>query len=208
MKGLIVKELIEVKKRWIITTIMILVFSICSITGALPTCLILPMLLSAVVFGSFVHEEQSKWRQYAIVMPYGRKKYVSSKYLMQILSLLFSMVIIAVLWVISSVKNEVFDTGLLAVLLLSACVVGLIYPLIIFPVTMAFSSSTSRFIFLFLNGVIGGLSGITITDDNIINAVSTSKITSITPFIILAVIIALYLLSWVLSIKIYEKRDL
>lgn len=208
MKGLMVKELIEFKKRWIITAIIILVFSIYSITVALPMCLILPPVLSAVVFGSFIHEEQSKWRQYSIVMPYGRKKYVSSKYLAQILSLLFSMVIIAILWVISSVKNGVFDTGLLVVLLFSACVVGLIYPLVIFPITMAFSSSTSRLFFLILNGAIGGFSGMTITGDNFINAVSTSKITSITPFIILAVIVAVYLLSWVLSIKIYEKRDL
>ena len=187
---------------------MILVFSIYSITVALPACLILPPLLSAVVFGSFIHEEQSKWRQYSIVMPYGRKKYVSSKYLAQILSLLLSIVIIAMLWVISSVKNGVFDTELLAVLLLLACVVGLIYPLVIFPITMAFSSSTGRFFFLIINGAIGGLSGVTISDDSFHNTVSTSKITSITPFVILAVIVALYLISWGLSIKIYEKRDL
>lgn len=208
MKGLIIKELIEFKKRWIITAIMILVFSVYSIIAALPICLILTPFFSAVVFGSFIHEEQSKWRQYSIVMPYGRKKYVSSKYLAQIMSLLFSMVIIAVLWVISSVKNGIFDAGLLVVLLVSACVAGLIYPLVIFPITMAFSSNTGRLFFSILNGAIGGFIGVTITDESFINTVSTSKITSITPFIILAVIAAVYLLSWILSIKIYEKRDL
>lgn len=208
MKGLLVKELIEFKKRWIVTAIMVLFFSIYSITVALPMCLILPMLISAVVFGSFIHEEQSKWRQYSIVMPYGRKKYVSSKYLAQTLSLLLSIVIIVMLWVISSVKSGFFDKELLAVLLLLACVAGLVYPLIIFPVTMAFSSSTGRLFFLIINGAVGGLSGMTVTDDSFLNTVLTSKITSVTPFVILAVIVAAYLLSWGLSIKIYEKRDL
>lgn len=208
MKGLIVKELIEFKKRWIITAIMILVFSIYSITVTLPMCLLLTPFLSAVVFGSFIHDEQSKWRQYSIVMPYGRKKYVSSKYLAQILSLLFSMVIIAVLWVISSIKNGIFDIGLFIALLFSACVAGLIYPLVIFPITMTFSSSTSRLFFSIINGFIGGFTAVTIMDEDFINTLSTSKITSITPFIVLAVIVSVYLLSWVLSIKIYEKRDL
>ena len=208
MKGLIMKEFIMFKKSWIITAILILIFSIYSITTALPMCLILTPLFSAVTFGSFAHDEQSRWLQYSVAMPYGRKKYVSSKYLSQLLSLLFSMVIITVLWVVSSVINGDFNTELLGVILWSACVAGLIYPMIILPVTMAFSSSTSRLFFLIINGAIGGLGGVTVTDDSFLNTVLTSKITSVTPFVILAVIVALYLLSWGLSIKIYEKRDL
>lgn len=208
MKGLMVKELIEFKKSWIITAIIILAFSIWSIVAFLPVCLILPMFLSAFTFGSVMRDEQSRWRQYSIAMPYGREKYVSAKYLAQILSLLLSMVIIAVIWVISSVKMGFFDKELLAVLLLLTCVVGLVYPLIMFPVTMVFSSNMGRLFFLVLNGFIGGLGGATVTEDSFINTVSTIKITSVTPFVILAVIVAAYLLSWGLSIKIYEKRDL
>lgn len=208
MKGLMVKELIEFKKSWIIIAIIILAFSIWSIVAFLPVCLILPMILSAYMFGSVMREEQSKWRQYSIAMPYGRKEYVSAKYLAQILSLLISIVIITVLWGISSVKMGFFDKGLLTVLILLACVVGLVYPLIMFPITMAFSSNTGRLFFIIFNGAIGGLGGATISDDSFINTVLIGKITSLTPFVILAVIVAAYLLSWGLSIKIYEKRDL
>lgn len=208
MKGLLVKELIEFKKSWIIIAIVILAFSIWSIVAFLPVCLILPMIFSAFALGSVMRDEQSRWRQYSIAMPYGRKEYVLAKYLAQILSLLISIVIITVLWGISSVKMGFFDKELLTVLLLSACVVGIVYPLIMFPITMAFSSNTSRLFFLILNGFIGGLGGTTLSNDRFINTVLTSKITSLTPFVILAVIVALYLLSWGLSIKIYEKRDL
>lgn len=208
MKGLIVKELIEFKKRWIITVIIFLIVSIYSVTVAFPVCIIMTPLFSVVVFGSFTHDEQSKWLQYSIAMPYGRTRFVSSKYLAQLLALLFSLVVITLLWVVSSIKNGNFNTELFGVILWAACVAGLIYPMMLIPVSMAFSSNASRLFFIIVNGVIGGLSGATIADESFLNTFSTSKITSITPLVILAIIAAMYLLSWGISIKIYEKRDL
>ena len=90
MKGLITKELIALKKQLFILSILIIAFSAASIWGELSFCMVIPMFLSIFSINSLTMDEQSKWQQYSISLPYSRKTIVSSKYVTTLIVLTIS----------------------------------------------------------------------------------------------------------------------
>lgn len=217
MKGLITKELIMLKKQWISLTLMIIAFSASAIFGEISFALILPVIMSIFPINLTAMDEQSKWQQYAIALPYGRKTIVSSKYVFYIINTLISMVILTVVYIISCIVNK--ETGIsLMSLLFSGLVMGNIYPLIMLPLVFKFNSTTGRTILMIIScifgGLIGGTTSMLLASDDIINdiigneAIINIFTSPLIPVVIIAVVIVLYLISWQISVRIYEKRDL
>ncbi|MDE5854161.1 MAG: ABC-2 transporter permease, partial [Ruminococcus sp.] len=71
MKGLIIKEFIMFKKHLFTFGLIILVFSVTSIFAENSLYLILPVFLSILPVNFMALDEQSKWNQYSLALPYG-----------------------------------------------------------------------------------------------------------------------------------------
>lgn len=215
MKGLILKDLIMLKKQWISYLFMVGGFAVASI-GNISFGLIMTVIMSILPINMMSLDEMSRWQQYAVVLPYGRKNIVSSKYIFYVMNTLFSMAILTIIYIISSIVKPETEISL-PIILIGGLVAGNIYPLIMLPLVFKFNSSTGRTILIIISmifgGIIGGLTsalafqeidGETNINETLINIFNSPFL----PVVIIAVIAVLYLISWAISVKIYEKRDL
>lgn len=202
MKGMIVKDLLTLKKSSPIIILFILGCSIISISGeSMVMMFMLPILMSSFVIGIFNDDAKSRWNIYSLGLPFERKHYVASKYLMVIMTALFSIVIILVTYFVFSKINMENDIKEILLLVDVSFCCSLIYPAILIPIILLFNSDIGKMIMMAIAGGMGASFSIFLSayEDIGIN---------INLYIILAVIIVLFALSWLISTFIYEKKSL
>ncbi len=210
MKALLLKELLMIKQRMVMFILFIVIF--CGI-GLAGNCGVLSMMsafFGMFLFGHLNYDEQSKWQIYSIAMPYGRKTIVSSKYMAMIISAVFSTVLAVVtLTAAASLGKAELSAELFIIYVATSLVIGLVYPSLLLPVAFKFNSEKSRMVMIIVSAIMGGLLGVCMSSDFTTKTLEKiSKYSSILPFILLAVAVVLFALSWFASVKIYEKRDL
>mgnify|MGYP001141225881 CR=1 FL=1 len=211
MKGLMMKEIIMIKKMTFPIIIFLAAGVMSGVGGGNPFfCLVIVVFLSAISMGNYNRDELSKWNQYSIAMPWDRKTVVSFRYIFMIIMGLISTVLSSAVYLLSIVVGtSEFSGGTLTVLAIGAFVVSLIMPTICTPIAMRFSSNTALWVLMLIGGCIGGFSTAIFTEDDFINfAKNLSGIANLIPYIIVAGMLLLYAVSWMISLKFYQKKDI
>ena len=211
MKDLMMKEIIMVKKMMFPIIIFLAAGVIAGIGGGNPFfCLVIAIFLSAISIGNYNRDELSKWNQYSIAMPWERKTVISFRYIFMLIMGLISTVLSSAIYLLSiAVGKCEFSGGTMTMLAIGAFAVSLIMPAICTPVTIRFSSNTALFVMMAIGGCIGGVSSAIFTEDDFINLVENlSGIANLIPYLIVAVMLVLFAVSWLLSLKFYKKKDI
>ncbi len=207
MKALLLKEflLLRMYKIWFI--ILIAVFGLFGIFVPYGS-LFIPFYLSIAVCGNINNDEKSKWTIYSHSLPFERKEYVFAKYISAFIIALAGVVIIVVTALISSLfDHSLYNIELLFFLCAVSVGISLVPLSVYLPFAYRFNSQVGGIVLaivyfgaimclpvVFITCIMGEMLGV-------VHAISTSLIA-------MAVIIAIFLLSWFISVKIYEKRDL
>lgn len=210
MKGLLLKELFMLRKSWLTITILTVTFAVVGIfSGETGMLLIVPLFMSVWSVSFMNMDEVSKWQQYSLALPYGRRKIVLSKYLMILILNALSIVFIIIAYLISiALGKNVFSADLLLTLIFLSLIMGIVYPSLLLPLVYKLNTEKGRMVLMIINGIVGGVSVALLQTSSILSDNIFKGIAGFLPLIILAVVAVLYLLSWQLSVKIYEKRDL
>ncbi|MBQ6943421.1 MAG: ABC-2 transporter permease [Ruminococcus sp.] len=209
MKGLLLKEFLMLKKGWVTLVIFFIAFGIGGIGNDF-ICFMLPLFVAILLYGHINYDEQSKWQQYSIALPYGRKMIVSAKYAAMAIGAVVSTVLVVLLYGVTVTigKAEFTLKDLVGYAILSLAI-GIIYPTFFLPLAYKFNSEKGRIIMLLLNGASGAIAvflASTIETTGIL--AKLSNYTNILPYIAIAAVLVLFALSWLISVKIYEKREL
>ena len=209
MKGLLLKEFLMLKKGWVTLVIFFIAFGIDGV-GSDFICFMLPLFVAILLYGHINYDEQSKWQQYSIALPYGRKMIVSAKYAAMAIGAVVSTVLVVLLYGVTVAigKAEFSLKDLVGHLVLSLAI-GIVYPSFFLPLAYKFNSEKGRTIMLFLNGASGAIAVFLLSAiDGTGILAKLSNYTNILPYIAIAAVLVLFALSWLISVKIYEKRDL
>lgn len=205
MKGLIVKELTMMKKGNAVLFLFacFLYISNRSITS---TILFLSLMFSFLQTSNIASDEMSKWTVFSLALPFSRRDIVTSKYtIIAGITLVCAAVNLAVSGVMSAMGNGSLTSGLSSVCL--TLVTGLIYPAIALPLTYKFSAEKGRIIFSLIVSGSAGIAGYLIFDKDISTTIGTIGMNTAV-LIAAAAVVVLFAASWLLSIKVYEKREL
>ena len=156
MKGLLLKELIMLKKGAATLLIFLGCFGLFGPAGNLTMLLLIPLFSAVLLYGQINYDEQSKWQQYSIALPYGRKMIVSAKYAAMAIGAVVSTVLVVLLYGVTVAigKAEFTLKDLVGYAILSLAI-GIIYPTFFLPLAYKFNSEKGRTIMLFLNGASG-----------------------------------------------------
>lgn len=209
MKGLLLKEFLMLKKGWVTLVIFFIAFGLGGVGNDF-MCFMLPLFLAILLYGHINYDEQSKWQQYSIALPYGRKMIVSAKYAAMAIGAVVSTVLVVLLYGVTVAigKAEFSLKDLVGHLVLSIAI-GIVYPSFFLPLAYKFNSEKGRTIMLFLNGASGAIAVFLLSAiDGTGILAKLSNYTNILPYIAIAAVLVLFALSWFASVKIYEKRDL
>lgn len=204
MKGMFLKDFYVAKKNLRTFLVMILAFSLGSLaakdSGNFFLCYGL-VLMPGITMSLISYDERYHWDVYAGAMPLSREQMVTEKYLLHLGMVL---VWLPVLLLLQHFQSVPAFGGSPLTLLVAGLNLGLLLPGILFPIIFALGTEKGRagyYVVLF-----GGM----------ILATVSEELTSLTGYVpeavsgsLLALLpAAVYLLSWRIAIRLYEKRSL
>ena len=206
--GLIYKDLFLLKEAFPIAALAVL-FLLFSITlgfagGFLALCIMLLVFAVKVVESTLIYDETDGWDSFVLTAPVSRKEVIRSKYLLQILFLAGAFLLSAVLLLLISLIPQFDGEEWLYIMLIVGFCYALVYGAVVIPVYLKFGQHTSRYIAFVILIVVAGLFGVTF-GFSIFMEFAASTI----PLLIgiLAVSLAAYGASYLVSQKIYAKRE-
>ena len=204
MKGLFLKDFYVAKKNLRTFLVMILAFSLGSLaakdSGNFFLCYGL-VLMPGITMSLISYDERYHWDVYAGAMPLSREQMVTEKYLLHLGMVL---VWLPVLLLLQHFQQVPAFGGSPLTLLVAGLNLGLLLPGILLPIIFALGTEKGRagyYVVLF-----GGM----------ILATVSERLTSLTGYVpeavasIVMILLpaAVYVLSWRIAIRLYEKRSL
>lgn len=200
MKGLLLKDYYMTVKYCRMLILMVLIFAAVSAVSNSIFLISYPFIIAGVLPVSlYAYDEKSGWCSYADAMPYSRAQQVSAKY---ISALVFICLVMLICTVGKALTGDSFieDFSLLVML----CGTGLLSAAFLLPFVLKFGSEKGRWAYYAVI-IIACVIAAAVFDTG--SAVAL-ELTGAAAACILAGCVLLFGLSWLLSIKIYEKREL
>lgn len=208
MKGLITKDLFMIAKHFKLYFLLDVIFIIAAFfSPETVSFMMVPVLISGIIpISLLAYDERSRWTEYSGVLPYSRTQIVSAKYLM---GLLMQSVMCAVLYIMLLITGAYygnFDPAGSAVTVMMLFVFTTFFPAVCLPFCFAFGTERGRISCMAVSGALIAAS-VALGSTDVSDDITTQDIAMTIPPFIWVVIIALYALSWLLSIAIYNKKE-
>ena len=213
MKGLLVKDLYMSKSYCrvylLIAAAFLALYAFSSVNGHENLFFLqYPTVLAGMVpINLIAYESQCKWEQFAGTLPYTRAQLVSAKYLIGLMFFGILLVMtLAVMGIAMAIVGR-FSPVLLwsQSVLMTLCFFGSCT--IILPLVFRFGIEKARIMYLVMIGLVCGLTAaIGIVSNGSAYAGGWQMLRAI-PLVAMAAVV-LYLLSWRLSIRFYQEREL
>ena len=223
MKGLVYKDLLALKQSMMTTAasmVLYIVMGIMSSDGSTLFCVMAGVMNMMIPLTCAAYDEQCGWDSFGNALPVSRTKNVLARYCTGMVVMLATLLLVAAAQVIMMFTgNSAMDWSVyIAVVLIS-----LLINAVMNPIVYKFGVQKSRFVmmavFLVPTIIFSAIAMLAITSKNdlVINIVDSigSFIDSLAQIpdivlmlVILAVFTVMYVLSILLSISIYKKKDL
>ena len=209
MSGLILKDLMVMKKTLFIYAVISIIYGWIDIMQEQPGMMFaMMMIISAMVpVSSISYDERCKWDRMANVTPISRAGIVVSKYLLAVMLTVVSALFVFVVYAVGG-KMELAENFALTY---TMAMMSMVYQALLLPVIIKFGSEKGRTVMMFiLFAPVVVIMGLVKMDLPFVNSIGVflDNNTHIIPFVMGAVTAVLYTLSIMLSIDIYKKKDL
>ena len=207
MKGLLLKDWYNFIHYLRSFLFLILIFTMSSVFGNFGMFFaVYPVVMASIIpITLMTYDEKEHWNIYCLAMPYTRAQVVTAKYLECLISggVMSVLAVIAIL--LGAFRNgNPGDLNLVA-LFAAFFLVGLLPSALILPLNFKFGTTKGRLMQLVTIGIICGsaaaLGGTTSDLENLAYLLNS-------PLILVGIMVLLFFLSWQISIRIYNKKDL
>lgn len=207
MKGLLIKDLINLKKNFGTIIAMIVLYFLFAYQSGDPSILtgMIVLLLTMNSITSMSYDDLAKWDKFALSMPIGRKTIVNSKYILAVLLSLIGLVIsMGIGYIVILLKGKM---GIQEYLVASYAifVLSMAFICIIFPLIFKFGVEKSRL--MMMGAIIIPMIIVYVISNMGISMPSENQLMRILKVSPLLVVLDLYLSSSI-SYNIYRKKDL
>ena len=204
MKGLMQKDLYMIWKYGRSLLVMSAVFLAVSVLAPDNYFFVIyPVLFGGILPVTLIsYEERDGWNSLCDTMPISRRTVVNERYVMTLLC--FLALYLVTLGVQAAVLIPKGKTTELLQLVCTLPGVGLMAPALMIPVTLRWGVEKGRIVYYIFIGVIValGLFGFQAMTE------MSGEIAGVGMWALLAVSAAAFVLSWLISIRLYEKREL
>lgn len=207
MRGLLLKDLYMARRYCWTFLILVAAFLVVSIVGEENLFfMVYPMIISGIIPVSLIsYDERDKWDAYSGTLPYTRGQLVNVKYLV---GLCLGVVVFVITMTTIVVRMQVqgqFSLEKLAVVGTALLVMGCLAPALMLPFIFKCGVEKGRMAYFIIIGLACASGGALASMGFQVQEVSVG----LWPLAVVAgVAVALYALSWQLSIKFYQKREL
>ena len=213
MKGLLLKDLYMIKSYCKIYLIFMPILWMIGLFSKDSLFLIAyPCLMTAMIpINLQSYDEKEKWSCYSCTLPYSSGQIVSAKYLLNLITILLNLTIILLVQLIRMLCVSEYNLQELFLLLLSGLFISVIPTMFVLPLIFKFGAEKAQIAYIILAILIGVVfAGITIAEDGIETETAILEVLqnpAVFMAIALAGIVILYGISWMLSMKIYARKE-
>ncbi|MDY5649339.1 MAG: ABC-2 transporter permease [Lachnospiraceae bacterium] len=211
MKGLLLKDWMMLKKYCRIYFFMLVIFAAASVgTGDNSFFVMYPMLLSGVLVVTLIsYDERTRWNVYCNTLPCPKSMQVNEKYMITLLLVGVTFICLAVLQFVRQLLSGGINWNEYLVLLVILLTVGILPTTILLPIVFRWGVERGRIAYyvVIAGGVAGGMvfsNLIPIGNRNDIPVLSGRFL----PLLVLLILAFLLAVSWMLSLRFYQKREL
>ena len=204
MKGLLLKDFFTLSKSLRVFLVLILLFA------CMPGY---NMAIFAVVYASLLpvtalsYDERCKWDTLAAMSPYSPADMVVSKYLLGYIGILFAAVLALAVHAVYGIFSSSSDTGYISSIL-GGAVSGLLIIALTMPAMYKFGVEKGRIAFFVILAVtFGAVAGLSALADKGELSRFSLRLGAGTGIVILLAVILLNVVSIILSIRFYSKRE-
>ena len=213
MKGLILKELLNLRKNLKTIIIMCLFYTLLFSTLN-PTFLsgIITILFAMQILTTFSYDDYSKWNMYALSLPITKKQLVLSKYILGISFIIFGGVFSFILTSLLSLFKGSFILGDLVASIIGSTGIMILMILILLPLIFKYGVERSRIMLLAIFAIptvliliiskVLALTGIPFPSEEQLNA-----LLPVICIIATLILIAGSYVSYMTSVKIVTKKE-
>lgn len=203
MKGLLIKDLYMARKYFKSYILLSVIFLASAMVSDNLFFLFYPCLLCSMIpVNLLAYDERGKWDVYAGTLPVSRAQIVSAKYLMGLIAQSLVLLCVGLTQLVRMKLNGDFDLaeyGSILGILLSLCFLTIAIPM---PFMFKLGVEKGRMAYYVMVGVACGGSYLASSFVSEVNSAGLSV-----PVLCLAAI-GFYGLSWYLSIRLYEKKEI
>ena len=207
MKGLLLKDLYMVKAYCKAYLLIAVVFFVVSLSDngnfffAFYPCLLCGM----IPVNLQGYDERSRFLQYSATLPYTKAQIVSAKYLVGLLTQVVVLVLIGVAQGVKMAVSGTFVFAEFAPMLLTALAISTLTPAIIMPFIFKYGVEKGRIAYYVMIGLVCAVG---VPFSGVFKDASGGISSSVLFAAVAVAAIGIYALSWALSIRLYEKREL
>lgn len=208
MKGLIIKDILNLKRQAKLIGAFAILYTIMAFymndTNFISGIIIL--MCSMFSISSFAYDDLAKWDKYALSMPVSRKDVVMSKYTLTfILAFSGAFLSLIISFLVSVINKIQFNTKEQLLITLSIVGVSLVFTSILTPLIYKFGTEKARLMIIVVAVIPTVL--FNIISNAGIQMPSQETLTTlgyIAPFTIIAIVIV----SYFISVSIYQKKEI
>ena len=211
MKGLLTKELLVLLRNNRTQLIIILMFIILGVFLKNPVyVMFVPLLLPMLTKQVLAVDETSKWDRYSACFPVDRKKIVASKYLVILISAVLAIALTALSFTLmkyikTDTENPVTDlTPYLGI----AVAESFILPSLAYPFDFKFGTAKGRIMYYLVTAVGVAAMSASLMGDAKTSLLSKISNSSTLALICVSVSAVAFIISWFISTKAYESREI
>lgn len=207
MKGLLLKDFYMIWKQLKMNFLVSIVFTVLSLFNDNNIVFaILPIMLTgAMPITLLAYDERSRWTEYCGSLPYSGSQIVSAKYLIGlIMQTVFSLAIFIVM-IFRNSSFVRFTPGEDFMSVVVMFIIALMFPTICMPFSLKFGTEKGRMIYYVVVAAVAGAVMLVMESTDDIHEVVNSN-ARLMPLILIGLVV-LYVLSWILSITIYNNRE-
>lgn len=209
MKGLLLKDFYMSWKYCRMVFLMMLVFLGVSAAGDENLFFVVyPMMVASIVPTTILsYDEKSGWNLYSGALPYSRAQLVSAKYILAAVLIFAVWILSAGIQLVRAGLGGAADLQELAFILAVLLLMGIGSSGLILPVMFKYGVEKGRFAYYLAIAVVcgGGVAFPQIIDQM---KITLNVESHMVPAIMTAAGIVLFAVSWIISVKVYEKREI
>lgn len=204
MKGLLIKDFYLMMKTCRMYFLMILIFFVLAVVIPERSAI---YLYDAIFMGMLSHsllslEERDGSDKYCLICPFSRKQIVIEKYF---LSAILIAVVSAAIAGLEMIKKTNISEIMLILSLVAA--VGIIFPSISLPIMFKYGYAKGKIVFICLGGLIGICGAFLVNTTPFFSDVLAQAVNGFLPLILIVSSVLIFVLSCLISVKLYQKRE-
>ncbi len=210
MKGLILKELLGMRSFAKGTLSAILIMSICFYfsVGAEGIIAAVAIMCATMIVTTYTLDERYGWQKYALAMPISRRQYIGAKYVTNLIFCGAGVLLGSVIALVLSLLKHTTDLAALGAVAAVGLIISLLFGVVIIPLLTFFGAEKARMIMMGVIAVPTILIYLIVDKTDILHLTLTGKQETLLAIGSVGIFVLLMLLSYLISVRIFEKKEL